>query len=91
MRTRRQFVAALLLLGLAVVTIEQSYLHSDDGCVLETHCQACLLQLCTTGVVAVGFSLPRVLVTFESVVAATVQAHEDATPRAVASRGPPLA
>ena len=84
-------MAALLLLGLAVVTIEQSYVHSDDGCVIETHCQACMRQLGTTVVVAVAFSLPRVLVAIESVVAATVQAHEDATPRAVASRGPPLA
>jgi hypothetical protein len=91
MRARKLFVAALLLLGLAVVTIEQSYFHSDDGCVLETHCQACLLQLCTTGVVDVAFSLPHVLVALEIVAPPIVQEHEDATPRAVAARGPPLA
>jgi hypothetical protein len=91
MHARRLFVAALLLLGLAVVTIEQSYVHSDDGCVFETHCHACLLQLGTTGIVPVAFSLPRVLVAVDSVVATLVPEYENAAPRAVASRGPPLA
>jgi hypothetical protein len=91
MHARRLVVAALILLGLAVVTFEESYVHSDDGCAVETHCSACLLQLGTTGVVSVAFSLPRVLVPVDRVVASPVQPREEAAPRAVASRGPPPA
>jgi hypothetical protein len=84
-------VAVLALLGLAAATLEESFVHSDDGCVVETHCHACLLQLGTPGVVGVAFSLPRVLVATERFAPVTVPSHQDETPRALASRGPPPA
>ncbi len=91
MRPRRLTLTVLILLGLAAATLEESFVHSDDGCILETHCHACLLQLGTPGVVAVSFSLPQVLVARERVAPVPVPSHEDATPRALASRGPPPA
>jgi len=32
-------------LGLIGATLEASFVHSDDGCTIETHCKACLLAL----------------------------------------------
>ena len=84
-------MAALLLLGLAVVTIEASYVHSDDGCVVETHCNACLLQLGTTGVLVVAVPAPPVLALVERLEAPATAEHDDVAPRGVPSRGPPRA
>ena len=91
MQNRRLVVAALLLLGLAAMTLEESLVHTDDGCVVETHCNACLLRLGTPGVVTAAFSLPRVVVVVERVAPALPPSHEDALPRDVPSRGPPTA
>jgi hypothetical protein len=91
MSPRRTLVAALLLLGLAVVVLEDSLVHTDDGCVVETHCNACLLRLGTPGVVTLAFSLPRITVAADRVAPAAPSSHEDAAPRDVPSRGPPVA
>jgi hypothetical protein len=91
MPARRLLVAALLLLGLAVVTIEASYVHSDDGCVVETHCNACLLQLGTAGVLVVAMPAPPVLALVERLEAPATAEQDDVAPRGVLSRGPPLA
>jgi hypothetical protein len=91
MLPRRLVVAALLLLGVAAATLEESLVHTDDGCVVETHCNACLLRLGTPGVVTVAFALPRVVVAVDRVAPAPPPSHEDAAPRDVPSRGPPAA
>ena len=92
MRARRLLTAAVLAwLGLTAVMVEASFVHSDDGCALETHCKVCLLQLRTTGVVTVIFSLPEVLIAVDEVAPAKVAAPEEAAPRSVPSRGPPRA
>ncbi|HVO09325.1 MAG TPA: hypothetical protein VMX54_01115 [Vicinamibacteria bacterium] len=88
---RQLAIAALLLLGMAAATIEESFIHDDDGCVVETHCNACLLQLGGAGVVPATFSLPPVLALLETVVPPATLRHEEASPRAPVSRGPPLA
>ena len=89
----RKLLAALVLawLGLTGAMSEASFVHSDDGCALETHCNACLLRLRTTGVVTVTFSLPEVWVALEEVAPVPVAVPEDAAPRSVPSRGPPTA
>lgn len=84
-------VAAFVLLGLAAVVVEDSLVHSDDGCVVETHCNACLLRLGTPGIVTAAFSLPRIAVAADRVTPALPTSHEDAAPRDVPSRGPPVA
>jgi hypothetical protein len=89
MHPRSHLVAALLLLALAFAGIEQTIAHTDDGCVLETHCNACLLQLGTPAVVAAIFSLPEAVPLEERVASAPVVTHEQAEPKHVFSRGPP--
>jgi hypothetical protein len=91
MFSRRTVVAALVLLGLAVWALEDSLVHTDDGCVVETHCNACLLRLGTPGVVTVALSLPRIAVAPDRVAPALPLSYEDAVPRDVPSRGPPVA
>ncbi len=89
---RRQLaLAVLLLLGMAVATIEESFIHDDDGCVVETHCNACLLQLGGAGVVPATFSLPPVVALLETVASPATPRQQKASPRAPISRGPPLA
>ena len=88
---RKLVIAALLLVGMAVVALEASLVHTDDGCAVETHCNACLLRLATPGVVPVTFALPRAVPAVDRVAPAPPPHHEDAAPRDLPSRGPPLA
>jgi len=88
---RKIVVAALLLAGMAIVALEASLVHTDDGCAVETHCNACLLRLATAGVVPATFALPRDVPIVDRVAPAPPPSHEDAAPRDVPSRGPPLA
>ncbi len=91
--TPRKLLAAtaLALLGLTGAMLEASLVHTDDGCVVETHCNACLLRLRTPGVVTVTFSLPRAIVVMDRVAPAPPPSWQDAAPKGIASRGPPLA
>jgi hypothetical protein len=90
---RRQLLAAacVALLGLTGAMLEASFVHTDDGCVVETHCKTCLLQLRTPVVVTATFSLPMLVVAVESVAPAPPPACPDAAPKDVSSRGPPRA
>jgi len=87
----RLVVAALVLLGLAAAVFEQTLVHTDDGCLLETHCNACLLQLGTHGVTTEAFSLPRAVAAVERVAVVLPPALPEEAPRHVSSRGPPPA
>ena len=91
MQPRKLVVAVLLLLGLAAATIEESFVHQDDGCAVETHCNACLLLLGTPGVVTVAFSLPRLVAVVDRVAPAPAPPHEDVVSPGISSRGPPTA
>jgi hypothetical protein len=91
MQPRRPLVVALVLAGVAVAILEESLVHSDDGCVVETHCNACLLRLGTPGVVTEAFSLPRVVAAVERLAPTLPPSLEEASPRTVSSRGPPSA
>jgi len=89
---RRTFAAAVfVLLGVAAATVEQSFIHTDDGCVVEAHCNACLLLLGTPGVPAAALSLARIVVVVDRVAPALPPSYEDALVRGVSSRGPPHA
>jgi hypothetical protein len=91
MPSKRLVVAALVLLGVAAAVSEETLVHSDDGCAVETHCSACLLQLGTRGVVTEAFSLPRVDAAEDRVVPTLPSSLEGEPPRRVSSRGPPSA
>ena len=89
----RKLLAAFVLAWLALtgMMLEASFVHSDDGCTIETHCKACLLRLGTTGVVPVTFALFKVEFVVDEVSPAPTPSREDAAPKSVPSRGPPLA
>ena len=91
MLQRRLVVAALVLLGLAAAAFEQTLVHTDDGCLVETHCNACLLQLGTHGVTTEAFSLQRAVAAVERVAAVLPPTLPEVAPRHVPSRGPPTA
>jgi hypothetical protein len=91
MLPKRIVVAALVLLGLAAVMFEQTLVHTDDGCLLETHCNACLLLLGTHGVTTEAFSMPRAVAAVERVATVLPSTPPEVAPRQVSSRGPPPA
>jgi hypothetical protein len=80
-----------LVVGLCLATFEAWDVHTDDGCALETHCNACLLKLGTTGVPTLAFAMPPVVAIAPLPPPAPVPAPDDAAPRDPTSRGPPLA
>jgi hypothetical protein len=89
---RRTAVAALVvLLGVAFATIEVTFIHTDDGCVVESHCNACLLKLGTPGVPATTFSLVQVVEVVDRVVAPEPASAEETVTQKISSRGPPQA
>jgi len=87
----RRFLGAvvLALLGLTGAMLEASLAHSDDGCTVETHCNACMLGLRAPGVVTVTFTLPRELVLVGRAAPAPEPRRVDAAPQRISSRGPP--
>ena len=91
MQSRRHLLAVLVSLAVVFASVEQTLVHTDDGCAIETHCNACLLQLGTPAEVAVAFTPPRVVPLAEQVVSARVVTREQAVPRRVLPRGPPAA
>jgi hypothetical protein len=89
---RRLLLASLVLWGLGFANVEESFIHTDDGCAVETHCNACLLRLGTASVGAtVLFTLPPILSRPEPAPQAPAASYADAAPPSVATRGPPLA
>ena len=87
----RRLASLLLLVGLCFAVTEPWAVHTDDGCVLETHCNACLLKLGTAGVPAAAFSIPPVVALAPVAEPAPVPSHEDARPCDLPTRGPPRA
>ncbi len=91
MPPRRLVLAAVVLLGLAAAVLEEALVHTDDGCLLETHCSACLLQLATHGITTEPFSVPQSVALAEPVAPVVAPAIPEEAPRPVSSRGPPPA
>ncbi len=93
MRIRgRLLLATLALWGLGFADIEESFIHTDDGCAVETHCNACLLRLGTASVgAAMRFTLPPIPSRQEPAALPATPSHDDAAIPDVATRGPPLA
>lgn len=85
-------VGLLLLAGLGATLAEESFVHTDDGCPVETHCLACRLAVGTAAVMAPV--LAGLLPGLET--AGPVASRADALPRPAEirqspSRGPPTA
>jgi hypothetical protein len=84
-------LATLALAGLLALVSVGGLGHTDDGCVVEVHCQTCVFALhAVDGAVAPVVLLPSVVV---ALVVASVPAEQPSAgaPQAVVSRGPPTA
>ncbi len=87
---RATLVATLLALaGFGLALAEDSFFHTDDGCVVETHCAACLWHYGATPVTPQVASVGPVLDLAEAIVVAPLVLRVEARPRVSASRGPP--
>jgi hypothetical protein len=95
MRARHPFrrlagVAFLALVCVSAALLEESFVHTDDGCAVEIHCEACRLLAGTAAVIGPPLVLPAVVPTSVPVVAA-VRAKPRQTARCDSpSRAPPL-
>jgi hypothetical protein len=84
-------VALLALMAFGGALYEESFVHTDDGCVVEVHCVACRLLLGGATI------FPTVPILVPGVVAVAPPnapepvARPTVTPRLFQSRAPPLA
>jgi len=85
------FVALLALIGLSAALYEESFLHTDDGCVVEVHCVACRLLLGGATVLAAAPILAPTAAAVATPIAPEPLARPTVTPRLFRSRAPPLA
>jgi hypothetical protein len=84
-------VAALALLALAVALLAGTFVHTDDGCVVERHCLACRFTLHTSDVTAtIATGLPSLYLS-EDVRALPAERSVPGQVSVLASRGPPAA
>jgi hypothetical protein len=85
-------MAVLLFLAVAVAAAGDGFLvHTDDGCVTETHCLTCRSVLARTADVSLVPAITPFVVLAPAVAAPDLTTFEPATPRHVAPRGPPAA
>jgi hypothetical protein len=92
--TRRSslvFVALTLLAGLGALLVGESYVHTDDGCAVETHCIACRRAVDSVAVVSAPVALPQVLELLGNVTLQPAAVVFEAPHHSRASRGPPQA
>lgn len=90
-RSRLAFVALTLLVGLGALFVGESYVHTDDGCAVETHCITCQRAVASIAVVRAPVALPQVLELLGNVTLRPVAVVFEAPHHSQASRGPPLA
>lgn len=86
---RLHWVTLALLLSIAGLTLEETFVHTDDGCAVEVHCAACRWLLTASIVFA---DVPQPLPAHDFAI--DVPAAPDDGPRervvdTPASRGPP--
>jgi hypothetical protein len=94
--TRRSslvLVALTLVTGLCALLVVEAYVHTDDGCVVETHCVACLWHRGASSVLVMPVVLPAAPapVAIGAAVGLESGSLADGSVRIAPSRGPPLA
>ena len=80
--------AALLSVGAAIV--QESFVHTDDGCAVEVHCLACRLAAGTTSIVVAGAAPPPVPAPSGVIAPEAAAFVAQARPVLRPSRAPPL-
>jgi len=81
-------VAALVSLGAAI--LEESFVHTDDGCAVEIHCLACRLAAGSTVVIAATAAPPAVPAPAGTVSPDAAALVAETCPVLRPSRAPPL-
>ena len=92
--TRRSsllLVTLPLLVGLSALGLVEPYIHTDDGCALETHCVTCQRTDGSVAVVSSPVVLSQTLEVLADVTSRPVTVVSQAAPDSRASRGPPQA
>ena len=92
--TRRRtwaWIALAVLVCVSAALVEESYVHTDDGCSVEIHCVACRLAAGSTAVVSPAIVLPVAVQATAPVSAEADSCLSEAAPRETPSRAPPLA
>jgi len=80
----------LTLLAFGTALAQDAYLHTDDGCAVETHCLACRWHLGTTGTIAEATPLALSCPVAQPVRSFLEPHPADGEVRVAAARGPPL-
>ena len=92
--TRRRtwaWIALAVLVCVSAALVEESYVHTDDGCSVEIHCVACRLAAGNTAVVSPAIVLAVAVQATAPVASAADSLLSEAAPRETPSRAPPLA
>jgi hypothetical protein len=85
------WVALAALVCVSGALLEESFVHTDDGCNVEIHCIACRLAAGSTAVVSPAVVLPVAVQTTAPVLAEADSTLREAAPHESPSRAPPLA
>jgi len=85
------WIALAVLVCVSAALVEESYVHTDDGCSVEIHCVACRLAAGSTAVVSPAIVLPVAVQATAPVAAEADSRLSEAAPRETPSRAPPLA
>jgi len=83
--------ARLALLAFLAALVVLSFVHTDDGCVVERHCLACSWALSPAAGVQTPVSVTPVLGVVGTVALESAAAPTTHAPLASVSRGPPSA
>ena len=85
------WVALAALVCVSAALLEESFVHTDDGCNVEIHCIACRLAAGGTAVVSPAIVLPLAVLATSLVAAVPDSGLREAVPHETPSRAPPLA
>ncbi len=85
------WVALAVLVCVSAALLEESFVHTDDGCSVEIHCIACRLVAGSTAVVSPAIVLAVAVQTTTLVTAEADSSLCEAAPHESPSRAPPLA
>jgi hypothetical protein len=88
-RRRGLAVVALCLLAALASGFAGDYFHTDDGCIVETHCLACQRQLTSVAVFTLFLATPPPLEPLGTAVAPPTLALVPGPIHSEISRGPP--
>ncbi len=84
-------VAAATLFALLAVLLLAGFVHTDDGCLVELHCQACRFALSPTDGAPVVPAAPLFPAPAETIDPTDEQAPARLAGLSLAARGPPRA